>query len=358
MSAFGLPLASLIQDGAQRSAVETGWRVYGGYVFADPYFLVLLVLVPVVLILGRARRRYAQVRVPYLADQALRSMRQRLSRLIPVAECLALLLAVVALARPLRGTERFVSTTEGVDIALLLDRSSSMMQRAARDQPRRFDVAKRVLGEFAKRRMTDQDGAADSVALFGFARFTELLCPFTLNSDSLLGVLDELDIETTKALDGTGIGVALAESVRILASSEAKSRVIVLLTDGEETIDVIPPMEAARLAAEEGIRIYTIFSGPKTVMRLSLDRGGRRAVRVNVGLLPDIAKVTGGRFFHAVDESELEDTYSAIEELERTERSSERFAEHYDLYPDWLRAALILYGLAFLSRHTWARRIA
>ncbi|MGK0219142.1 MAG: Ca-activated chloride channel family protein [Planctomycetota bacterium] len=354
MSAFAL----LLQDGAQRSAVETGWRVYGGYVFADPYFLVLLAIVPVATILGRDRRRYAQVRVPFLAAGTPRSKRQKLSRIIPLVECLALLLAVVALARPLRGTERFVSTTEGVDIALLLDRSSSMMQRAARDQPRRFDVAKRVLGEFAERRMTDEEGAADSVALFGFAKYTELLCPFTLDADSLLGVLDELEIETVKNLDGTGIGVALAASVDILKSSEAKSRVIVLLTDGEETIDLVPPLQAAAAAAEEGIRIYTIFSGPKTVMRLSLDRGGRRAVRVNVGQLPDIAEVTGGRFFHAVDESELEDTYAAIEELERSERSSERFAEHYDLYPAWLRAALILYGLAFLSRHTWARRIA
>lgn len=358
MSLARMPLASLLQDDAQRSAVETGWRVYGGYVFADPYFLVLLVLVPLVSILGRDRRRYAQVRVPYLAQHAPRSTRQRLSRLIPFVEFLALLLAVVALARPLRGTERFVSTTEGVDIALLLDRSSSMMQRAGRDQPRRFDIAKRVVGEFAKNRMTDEEGAADSVALFGFARFTELLCPFTLDADSLLGVLDELEIETSKALDGTGIGVALAESVRIFKSSDAKSRVIVLLTDGVETVDLIPPIEAAQWAAEEGIRVYTIFSGPKTVMRLSLDHGGRRVVGVDVGPLREIAKVTGGRFFHAVDESELEDTYAAIAELERTERSSERFAEHYDLYPAWLRIALILYGLAFLSRQTWARRIA
>ena len=351
-------LAVLMQAGAQRSAVETGWRVYGGYVFADPYFLVLLALVPVVLFLGRARRRYARVRVPSLPLHVTRSTRQRLSGLVPLTEALALLLAVVALARPLRGTERFVSTTEGVDIALLLDRSSSMMQRAARDQPRRFDVAKRVLGEFAERRMTDQEGAADSVALFGFARYTELLCPFTLDVESLLGVLDELEIETIKALDGTGIGLALGQAVRILSSSEAKSRVIVLLTDGAETVKLIPPLNAAKAAAEEGIRIYTIFSGPKTEMRMRLDLGGRRAVRVNVGDLPKIAELTGGRFFHAVDESELEDTYKAIEELERTERSSERYAEHYDLYPAWLRAALILYGLAFLSRQTWARRIA
>ena len=351
-------IAAWIQGGAQRSAVETGWNVVGGYVLADPYFLILAALVPVVLFLGRSRRRYAQVRVPGLPGVPPRSLRQRAAFLVPLTEGLALLLAVVALARPLRGSESFVSTTEGVDIALLLDRSSSMSQPMGTRRETRFDVAKRVIGLFAERRMTDDEGAADNVGLLGFARHTELLCPFTLDADSLLGTLEHLDFERSKRLDGTGIGVALTTAVSIMENSDAKSRVIVLLTDGEETINEISPMTAASHAAEVGIRVYTIFSGPKTVMALSLSAGRRRAVPVDVRDLPAIAELTGGKFFHAVDEEDLEATYASIEELERTERTSERFAEHYDLYPAWLQFALCLYGFAFLSRNTWARRMA
>ena len=349
-------IALWVQE-AQRSAVESGWNVFGGYVFADPYFLVLLAVIPIALFLGRARRRYARVRVPGLPQVRVRSWRQRAAFLVPLAEGLALLLAIVALARPLRGSERFVSTTEGVDIALLLDRSSSMSQPMGAKRETRFDVAKRVIGQFAERRMTDEEGAADNIGLLGFAKHTELICPFTLDADSLRGSLDGLEFERVKRLDGTGIGIALDAAIDVLANSDAKSRVIVLLTDGEETINLITPMTAASHAAELGIRVYTVFVGPKTVLALSLGAGGRHPIPVDVHDLPDIAELTGGRFFHAVDEDDLEETYASIEELERTERSSERFAEHYDLYPAWLRIALCLYGFAFLSRSTWARRV-
>ncbi len=351
-------IASLLQAGLERSAVETGWRVYGGYVFADPYFLIALLIVPIVMLLGRGRRRYAHVRVPGISGEVQASGLQRLTGLVVLAEGLALLLAVVALARPLKGSESFVSTTEGVDILLLIDRSSSMSQEIDASRKTRFDMAKEVIGQFAERRMTDQEGAADNVGLLGFALFTELLCPFTLDAESLLGVLAELNYETSKRLDGTGIGVALGTAVEVMDGSDAASRVIVLLTDGENTIDLVTPMDAARMAAEQGIRVYTIFSGPKTVRARSLRQGRLVQRPVDVGDLPAIAELTGGRFFHAVDGKDLEGTYAAIEELERTERSSTRFAEHYDLYPQWLRLALLLYGVAFLSRHTWARRVS
>lgn len=345
----------LLQDpDLSRSTAEARLSLWGQLALADPVFLVLIPVVLALALLG-ARRRHAAARVPVLPAALPTSLVQRLTWLPSAMKVAALLLAVSALARPLRGSVELTRHSEGVDIALLLDRSGSMKDRGTPDAPRRFDICKRVLADFARRRMTDEAGAADNVALFGFARFTELLVPFTLDADALSGVLAEQEVEFRNGMDGTGIGVAIARAVAVFEELESQSKVIVLLTDGENNVDIIPPRVAGRLAAEEGIKVYAIFVGPLEVVR----RRGlvRLPVRYDTSVLEDIARLTDGVFFHAEDETELEEVYAEIESLERREREEFRFAEQFDLYPELLLPALLLYVLSWLSVCTWARRL-
>lgn len=346
-------IALALQEVTRSTA--TGRLDVGGVTFADPWFLAVIPVAALLLWRGREGRRQAGAHVPSIGPTAA-GARSSLAWLPTALRITAVSLLAVALSRPLEGRVSTARETEGIDIALLLDRSSSMDQRALPGAPRRFDVVTEVIADFARRRMTDEEGARDSVGLFGFAGFADLLVPFTLDVEALTEVLDETDIETEQRLDGTAIGSALAQACEVLSQSGARSRVVVLLTDGEETIHVIEPMEAAEVASELGIRVYTVYAGPR-VQLIQMPLGGVRRVRAEVGELPRIAELTGGLFFHAENREELEAAYAAIEELERTPRSEERFAERYDLYPLLLGPALALLLLASFTGATVARRV-
>jgi Ca-activated chloride channel family protein len=283
------------------------------------------------------------------------SMAQRFGWLPVAMQITSLCLIVVALARPLRGNVETNSVSEGVDLALLIDRSSSMQHMDLEVNRTRLEVVKDVVSKFATRRMTDREGASDFIALFSFARYPEELCPFTMDVDAVQGFLEGVELAKEQAEDGTGIGIALAKAVAVLRESEAKSKVVVLLTDGENNLDLISPMEAAALAAEEGVRVYTVFAGSYVA-----DAFGRlRPINPEVDAqeLQEVAKLTGGKFFLVGDRKQLEKAYEAIEELERTPREEKRFVEHFDLYRDFLLAALALYAAAWLCVCTWSRRL-
>jgi len=342
-----------------KSTAEVRLPLWGEFALSDPIFLALVPLVFVAVYWGKARRRHVPGRVPSLPGKQAELPRTWAQRLAWVPTCLnlvALVLTALALARPLRGNVELSSRSEGVDIALLIDRSSSMDARETRDDPTRFEFVKEVVGDFAVRRMTDREGAADNICLITFALYPELLCPFTLDADAVTGLLAEVDTEKHRELDATGIGIALAKAVGVLAESEAKSRIVVLLTDGKENVHAIEPLDAARVAAEEQIKVYTIFAGPKHEVRLS-PFGGRQRLEIDTAELEAIAKLTSAQFFHAETKPDLEAVYATIEELERTEREEQRFAENFDLYPKLLMPALALYLLGWLSVCTWARRL-
>ena len=343
-----------LQDAVQSSA-EGRLDLWGGLSLADPYFLVLLPVALLAILRGRRHRRHVDARSS-LVTPLPRSAAQRLSFLVPLLQASALVLVVLALARPLRGNITLSRTSEGVDIVLLVDTSSSMEARAAAGQPTRFETVKEVVGEFAVRRMTDREGAADNVCLIGFALYPKLLCPFTLDVDAMTGVLGELDTEKRRELDATGIGIALAKAVDVLRSSTSQSRIVVLLTDGKENVEVIQPLEAAQLAAEEGIRVYTVFAGPKVIERPRFS-GMVQRLEVDTTELERVAELTEGLFFHAEDKEDLEEVYAVIESLERTEREEKRSAEHFDLYPWLLLPGLGLYLLAGALAFTWLRRV-
>ena len=292
-----------------RSAADERFKLWGSYSFADPWFLLL---------------------VP---------------------------LGLLALARPLRGSVETSTETEGVDIALLIDCSGSMRYEDLEEGKTRLQVVQSVVRDFAARRMTDRENAADSVALITFAAYPRLLCPFTLDVDAITGFLDALQPVENRAEDGTGVGVGLAKAVAVLRETQGKSKVVVLLTDGENNIDLITPLAAAELAAQEKIKVYTVFAG-RFVYTYDVFGNLRRTQRaIDTTDLEAIAEKTGGLFFRAKDRRELESIYAEIEKLERTKRVEKRWSETYDLYLVWLVPALLAHVLAWTLGSTFLRRL-
>ncbi len=351
------PIALLAQAGAEpmKSAAEEGWKLFGAYSLSNPWFLVLVPVGIALLFVGRAGR--ARAKFPSLPDaRPPRTLRQHFGWLVPVLQVAALTGVAIALARPLRGSVESSTTSDGVDIALVIDRSDSMRAEDLVQGSSRLDVVKSVVREFATRRMTDREGAADSIALVVFAMYPQLLCPFTLDVDAVTGFIDGLQIAQNPAENGTAIGSGLAKAVQLLRQTEGKSKVAVLLTDGENNVFHVPPLEAADFAAREKIKVYTIFAGRYAYRPDFLGRPGYSDREIDTSELQEIAKRTGGRFFRARDRSELEGAYAEIEKLERTQRVTRRWSETFDLYPWFLGPGLALYVLSWLASATRLRR--
>ena len=351
----------LLQEAAASEVQSTAtghFELAYGYSLANPWALLLILLAIPMFGFGRSKRGIEAGRVATMPGATMpRSLVQRLAWIPGVLHFLSLCLVAIGLARPLKGTAESISVSEGVDIVLLIDRSSSMQHEDLARGRNRLEVVKQVVGDFAVRRMTDREGAADSVCLISFARYPKLLCPFTLDVDAVTGFLEGVELVRDRAEDGTGIGIALAKSVAVLRETEAESKVCVLLTDGENNIDLIAPKEAAELAAEEGIRVYTVLAGRYQFQQDFFGNIVATEQEIDATELKDIASMTGGRFFRAKDKAGLEAVYAEIEELERTEREELDRAEHFDRYPPWVLAGLASYLLAWLFRSTWARRL-
>ena len=349
--------AAAFQAGVKSTATAE-WHVTGDLYLGDPRFVLAVPLVLLLLAFGRARRARLAGRMPLFAASLPRTWRQRLGWLPTACTALALVLTSLALARPLRANTLETTISEGVDIALAVDRSGSMRFPDMEEGSTRLDVVKQVVGEFARRRTGGLDSAADSVALVTFALYPELLCPFTLDGEAIVGFLDSVTWAETREEDGTAIGRGLAKAVALLEQTDAKSKVCVLLTDGLNNVDDIAPERAAELAAELGIRVYTILVGR---YQYQFDPWRQAFVPTDEELqtpeLEAIAELTGGRFYRARDRETLAGVYAEIEALEKTERIEERQVETFDLYPRALWPAFSLYALAWLWRATFGRRL-
>lgn len=368
MNAF-LHFAWLAQEPAAtavKSAAEERLKLWGAYSLGDPWFLLAIPLGFALLLWGRARRGRARGRVPLLPSTGelaqrpwRRSLAQRCAVLVPLFQLAALVCVSIALARPLRGSIETSSTTEGIDIALVIDRSGSMTAEDLAPGKSRLQVVKEVVRDFAVRRMTDREAAADNIAVITFAAYAQLLCPFTLDVDAVTGFIASLQPvkPEERALDGTGIGIGLGNAVKVLRETRARSKVVVLLTDGENNIDKITPTDAARMAAESQIKVYTVFAGRYVYKPDVFGRPRPTEQEIDTSDLREIASLTGGRFFRARDQTELESVYAEIEKLERTPREEKRWSETYDLYPWYLAPGALLYAFAWLLSATWLRRI-
>lgn len=304
---------------------------------ASPWFLLLLGLVPLVVPWPRTRRT-AAVRFPTLAElraiaPAGAAHRRTILTLLRAA---ALVLVVVAMARPQAGTASTRIHREGVDIVLAVDLSGSMLAEdftlgAARAS--RVDAVKSVVKDFVAGRPNDR------VALVLFAARPYTQCPLTLDHGWLLQNLDRARVGMIE--DGTAIGSALATAVNRLRASTARSRFVVLLTDGQSNAGRITPQTAADAAAALGVKVYTIGAGTRGLAPFpAQDLFGNKVYRpvpvdIDEETLGKIATTTGARYFRATDTESLKNIYAEIDRSEKTTFESPEFVDYRELYP-WL----------------------
>lgn len=323
-----------------------------GTTFQDPLWLGLLVLVPVLAFLHHRRRAHGALTYSSLPRGAGGSWRLHLPFYLRL---LALGLLIVALARPQQGLAQEENLTEGIDIQLAIDISGSM---AAEDfQPRnRLEVAKEVVQDFVARREGDRIG----LLVFAGAALTK--SPLTTDREMLRLLIDSVALNTLP--DGTAIGLALAGSASRLKGSEAKTRIIVLVTDGANNAGAIDPGSAAAVCEGLGVKVYTIGVGTDGEVPMPVRvqnpitgtvRVERTMMRVEVDeeLLRKIAERTGGKFFKATDPQALRQVFAEIDQLEKTPIQVKRYVRYREVFQPLVWSGLALLcaplALAFLG---------
>ncbi len=255
----------------------------------------------------------------------------------------ALSLIIVAIARPRSKSEMERVDTEGIDIVLAMDVSTSML---ARDfKPDRLSAAKDIAVEFIAQRPSDRMG----IVVFAGESYTQ--CPLTTDRATLINLMQ--DVETGLIEDGTAIGNGLATAVARMKDSDAKSRVVILLTDGVNNMGEVTPQTAAEIAQTYGVRVYTIGVGangeaPYPVMTPWGPDVQNMKVEIDEQLLKDIASVTGGSYFRATDNTKLAEIYSEINRMEKTRTTVDSFPVYKDLFPRYGVIALVCLLLEML----------
>ena len=320
--------------------------------FAYPWLTLLLLLVPVLIYVRvRLGARVPSLRYPDLQhlSRLPRSIWARLAWLPFALRMLVLALLLVALARPQQGASGEEISAEGVDIMLVIDVSSSMLAEDFRPN-NRLHVAKEVVADFIARRDNDRLG------MTVFARHAITRTPLTLDHDILLTHLEDVDIGSIP--DGTAIGNAIASSVSRLKDSDAESKLMILLTDGENTAGEVDPVTAAELAKTFGVRVYTVGVGRGGQVPYPFRDPLYGTVYRNVDIpideetLSTIAETTNGQFFRARDAESLKAVYDEIDALERTEIEQIQYVRYTELAPMFMSAALAFLFLELLLSRT------
>ena len=325
--------------------------------FASPYYLWLLtLLVPMIgYYVWRTLQGGASIQISSVAGvvRAPRTVRYYLRHLPFALRAAAFALLVVALARPQDVEQNVRTNTEGIDIMLAIDVSGSML---ARDfKPDRITAAKEVAGSF----IADRYG--DRIGLVAFAGEAFTQSPLTTDQGTLQTLLAR--IRSGLIEDGTAIGNGLATAINRLRESEAKSKVIILLTDGVNNRGEIAPVMAAEIAKEQGIRVYTIGVGSRgTAPTPAIDMFGNMTfvqakVEIDEKTLQEIADATGGRYFRATDNEKLRAIYDEINRLEKSKVEVADFTTYTEEYLRWVLAALALLAAEFLIRTLILKRI-
>ena len=325
--------------------------------FADPYLLALLVLIPVLAIwyIKRQKGRGASLKFSHLGfvKTVQRPSATRNRMILFILRLLSLSLLVVAFARPQSGIKGEEVITQGIDIMLALDVSTSML--AEDIKPNRVEAAKQVATEFIQGRKNDRIG----MVVFAGDAYTQ--CPLTLDYGILLGFMEEIHAGMIE--DGTAIGMGLATAVNRLRSSEAKSKVIVLLTDGRNNRGEIDPLTAAQAAQAFDVRIYAVGAGTKGTALYPVNDPffGKRYVPMKVDIdestMSRIANMTRGKYFRATDREQLESIYKEIDEFEKTEIRVREYTRYSELFMVFLTGAFILLLLEVGLAHTRFRKI-
>ena len=301
----------------------------------DPWFLGL---VPIAVLFYVWRIKRPRAALP-TGDASLfrhlpKTLRSRFVGLPVILKLAAVATLSLAMARPV-SRDVLPLREEGVDIMLVLDTSTSMERQDMGEsrRRRRMDAARSQAMAFAAARTSDR------VGLMTYAQFPELRCPLTLDQDALRDFLLDVDLVTDRLEDGTAIGVALAKAVAVLEQSDAVSKVVILLTDGENNIENIMPMDAARLALDASVRVHTIGIGLRPT---------------DFSELAEISSMTGGRFFVAPTERDLAQVYAAIDELEKVELEDPRYRT-VDGFHVPLLVGISLLLLSMMVEFLWIR---
>ncbi len=290
-----------------------------------------------------------------------RSVKYYLRHLPYVARLAAIVLIIIALARPQTIEKGSNATTEGIDIVLAMDLSTSMY--AADLKPSRIDAARAVASKFIVDRTNDRMG----IVLFAGESFSPI--PLTMDKGSLLNIMGKFNTYEKQVLngtidDGTAIGNGLATAINRLKDSDAASKVIILLTDGVNNRGQIAPLTAAEIATTLGIKVYTIGVGTMgTAPYPVIDQWGEVyyqniPVEIDEETLRQIATMTQGEYFRATDEHKLSEIYDRINKLERTEIEITEFTLYNELYGKYLLWAIVLLIAEFLMRRLWFKQLS
>lgn len=329
--------------------------------FVNPYYLLLLI--PVVPYVMWYVLRHGRID-PVLQVSSIesfrhihRSWREHLMHVPMILRCICYIAAVVALARPQSIGGAGSRDVEGIDIMLCMDVSTSML--AEDFQPNRIEAAKQVASEFIKSRPNDNIG----LTIFAGEAFTQ--CPLTNDHSALFNMLRSVkcDIAATGLIeDGTAVGMGIANSVSRLKDSKAKSKVIIMLTDGTNNRGDISPQTAAEIAKSFGIRVYTIGVGTNGEAPYPVNLGGiveytNVPVEIDEKSLGDIASTTDGRYYRATDDTKLKAVYAEIDKLEKTRMQVEHFGSKSEDFIWFALLAVFCLCLELVMRYTILRRI-
>jgi Ca-activated chloride channel homolog len=311
--------------------------------FADPWFLALLFVIPVLVWRYLRRQRVGEGSLRFASTISLEGVHPPWTvwfrHVLFGINMFALALGITAMARPQKGTEEEEVLTEGVDIIIALDASGSM---AAEDfEPRnRLYVAKLVVKKFIEGLKHDRVG----LVVFAGKAFTR--CPLTLDYGVLLHVVDSIELGTIE--DGTAIGNSLATCMNRLRESKAKSKVVILVTDGVNNRGEIQPLDAAEIAKTLGVKVYTVGIGSQGTARVPVSDPtyGRVYVDMQVEIdevsLTHIAEMTGGLYYRATDKPSLERIFQDIARLEKTQIRVKSYTHYDERYLNYLLSALAL----------------
>jgi Ca-activated chloride channel family protein len=324
---------------------------YNEIEFANPAFLWLLIVIPLMIgwYVWKGKRLQGTLKISSLKGFQVpkRNSISKLRHLIIALRCLAVMAVIIALARPQSALSWENATTEGIDIVIATDISGSMLAEDLK--PNRLEAGKNIAIDFIKDRPDDRIG----LVVFSGESFTQ--CPLTIDHDVLVNLFK--DISNGMIEDGTAIGMGLATAVNRLKDSEAKSKVVILLTDGSNTSGSIPPSTAAEIAKQMNVRVYTVGVGTKGYAPYPVQtpygvQYQQVPVTIDEGVLSNIAKITGGKYFRATNNEKLKQIYQQIDKMEKAKIAVTQYHKKTERFLPLVIFALVLLMLEFLLKNT------
>ena len=307
--------------------------------FNNPYFFILI---PFIIYLFFRKEKSKGIKVPSIQGikkYSLNSKKYLIGKYFILISCI---LMVIGLARPQRISDKKIKK-DGIDIVVALDLSKSMLQEDF--NPNRLEKSKELLSKFISQRVNDRMG----LVIFGGDAYTKI--PLTFDNSMLREVVEKIKVDDITSNNRTAIGMGVGVAINRLKESESKSKVIILMTDGENNYGELSPIDATKLAKELGIKIYTIGIGAYE-RNVPAFFGVMRKVKnteLDENLLTKMAEETNGKYFRASDEKSFEEIFSEINKLEKTEIEKQDFVQKEELYMSFVKASLIflLIGLFF-----------